>query len=143
MLPALSQAQATVNICDRTPQVRDEILLESGASDCATVTPAQLASVTGLCFNRYSPVPLCSGYNRASISALKSGDFAGLTGLQSLNLSWNQLRVLPSGVFDGLTSLQVLEISNNQLDVRPFRNLGFYSAVDSVLPPGVFDDLAV
>lgn len=42
MLPALSQAQ-TVNICDRTPQVRDEILLAVGENDCATATAWELA----------------------------------------------------------------------------------------------------
>ena len=44
VLPALSQAQ-TVNICDRTPQVRDEILLAIGANDCAAVTAEQLAGI--------------------------------------------------------------------------------------------------
>ena len=34
MLPALSQAQ-TVNICERTPQVRDTILQALHANDCA------------------------------------------------------------------------------------------------------------
>ncbi len=36
MLPALSYAQ-TVNICDRTPQVRDRIMQRVGADDCAAV----------------------------------------------------------------------------------------------------------
>ena len=121
-LPALGQAQATVNICDRTPQVRDEILAAISASDCATVTAAQLASVTALCLHNVSTgEPGCRGsaYTRAQITELKLGDFAGLTGLQELGLAYNQLRALPEGVFAGLTSLHVLGLDGNQLRALP------------------------
>ena len=46
MLPALSQAQ-TVNICDRTPQVRDAIMERMEADDCVAVDSARLAPREG------------------------------------------------------------------------------------------------
>ena len=99
MLPSLSQAQ-TVNICDRTPAVRDEIMLELGASDCAAV---DLASV--------SFMQLADQH----LTTLQAGDFNGLTSLQILGLGSNQLTALPEGVFNGLTSLQYLELQENHL----------------------------
>ena len=126
VLPALSQAQ-TVNICDRTPQVRDEILLELEADDCAAVTAEQLAGIEGLCFNARDPFPHCrSSYDRDRIAALKPGDFDGLASLERLDLINNQLRALPDGAFDGLASLQELRLDDNQL---------------ATLPDGVFDGL--
>ena len=127
MLPALSQAQ-TVDICDRTPQVRDEILLELEASDCATVTAAQLATISKLCFTdmRSTNFDCRSTYSRNPLVSLKPSDFDGLTGLQGLILSDNQLTALPDGVFDGLTSLVELSLYDNQL---------------TALPEGLFDGL--
>ena len=128
MLPALGQAQtatstplAVVNICDRTPRVRDEILGVLSASDCATVTPAQLASVTGLCFGMGSSSPCYLNYfsDNDKIRMLKSGDFDGLTGLQELFLHGNDLTALPEDVFDGLTGLQNLYLNGNDLTALP------------------------
>ncbi len=104
-LPA--SAQATQSICDRTAAVRDEILSESEASDCAAVTSSQLASVSRL------------RLANSSITSLKSGDFAGLSGLTRLELYGNELDSLPSGVFSGLDSLTVLLMSHNSLDALP------------------------
>ena len=112
VLPALSHAQ-TVNICDRTPQVRDAILEGSVGDDCADVY------VWGIQW----PALNLEG---KQLTTLKAGDFDDLTGLQWLNLSNNQLTTLPEGVFDGLTNLQELRLHNNQL---------------TALPEGVFDDL--
>ena len=108
-MPALSQAQTT-NICDRTPQVRDEILLAIGADDCAAVSSGGwrgLANIGRL------------DLEQKQITTLQAGDFAGLTNLQSLDLQINQLTTLPAGVFDDLTSLQVLYLSNNRLTALP------------------------
>ena len=89
-LPAWSHAQ-TVNICDRTPKVRQAILGEIDGEDCAAVDSAQLAGVESL------------GLSIIALTALAAGDFDGLTNLQVLALSGNQLAALPNGVFDGLT----------------------------------------
>ena len=146
MLPALSQAQ-TVNICDRTPQVRDEIMLAIGASDCAAVTAAQLTGINQLCFSSHR---LCPGYARNPILALKAGDFNRLTGLANLNLRRNHLITLPEGVFDELTNLGMLSLSENSLARLPYgvfdrlTNLGILELNSNrlhTLPAGVFDNL--
>ena len=64
--------------------------------------------------------------NNKSITALKSGDFDGLTGLEELRLNNNQLTSLSSDIFSGLTSLSNLNLYNNQL---------------SSLPDGIFEGL--
>ena len=102
-----TNAQATQSICDRTAAVRDKILSESGASNCAAVTSSQLASVSRL------------RLANSSITSLKSGDFAGLSGLSRLELYGNELDALPSDVFAGLDSLTVLQMSYNSLDALP------------------------
>ncbi len=136
-LPA--NAQTTQSICDRTAAVRDKILSESGAADCAAVTSSQLASVSRL--------PLAN----SGIASLKSGDFAGLTGLTRLELYGNTLDSLPSDVFSGLSSLAVLQMSYNSLDALPsdvFSGLTSLQELNvshnelTALPSGVFSDLS-
>ena len=111
-----------INVADRTPQVRDAIVAAAGVNTPAEVTEAHLAAITAL--------------NLASknITALKIGDFDGLTSLQALFLNNNQLTDLPAflfiryperaartpttvvgTIFNGLTSLQQLHLNNNQL----------------------------
>jgi len=135
MLPALGHAQ-TVNICDRTPQVRDQILQALGANDCAAVDSQSLSGLTRL------PLP--------GLTGLKAGDFDGLPGLQQLVLAGNQLASLPAGAFDGLTSLQILGLIDNQLTALPagvFDKLTRLQRLDvrntrlAALPAGAFDKL--
>ena len=150
MLPALGQAQ-TVNICDRTPQVRDEILLASGASDCAAVTAEQLAAIRELCLlGSHERYPCRTSYARDPIGLLKSGDFDGLTSLQHLGLHNNRLTALPADVFDSLTGLRFLYLNANRLTALP---AGVFDGLTSLqylyldenrltaLPAGVFDGL--
>ena len=99
MLPALGQA----NICDRTPQVRNAILLALDAGNCAAVDSEGLASLQRL------------DLTRSQLTALPAGVFDGLAGLQTLNLQDNQLTELPDGAFAGLTGLKWLELGGNHL----------------------------
>ena len=152
VLPALSQAQ-TVNICDRTPQVRDEILLalELEADDCAAVTAEQLAAIDRLCFHDLLDSTYCrSSYDRDPLATLKPSDFDGLTGLQFLSLFNNELTSLPAGVFDGLTGLQDLSLGSNNLASLPdgifdgltgLQDLSLGSNNLASLPDGIFDGL--
>ena len=89
-LAIAAQAQ-TVNICDRTPQVRDAILEALEANNCAAVDSEALASMQELDLSRL-----------LSLNALEN----------------NPLTALPDGVFDGLTGLQRLWLSENQLIAR-------------------------
>ena len=104
---------------DRTSQVAEAILgvvrLDyPSVSSYAGITTTHLAAPTALYLNN------------KSITALKSGDFDGLTGLEELRLNNNQLTSLSSDIFSGLTSLSNLNLFNNQL---------------SSLPDGIFEGL--
>ena len=61
-------------VCERTPQVRDEIVRVTGAASCDAVTEQDLSGISG------------SGVldlGDADITALREGNFAGLSSLQS------------------------------------------------------------
>ena len=137
--------RATVNICNRTPEV-EAALLESigGGVICSAVTDAQLAQVNRL---------LVEGYSRASIVP---SDFAGLTGLQELQISNSQqLTSVPANAFrelSGLTNFNELELSSNQIetidsdafDGLTFAGKGYLelksNQIESLLP-GTFNDV--
>ena len=87
----------------------------SGVSNCANVTDAHLAAITGTL-----------NLSGKGITALAAGDFDGLTALTLLQLNVNSLSTLPAGVFDELTALRGLDLSYNSL---------------STLRAGVFDEL--
>ena len=112
-----SAAQADSGICDRTQEVQDAILDKlTTVSDCADVTDAHLSKVWGYL-----------GLDDQELTALQPGDFAGLSGLNLLDLSINSIDTLPEGIFDGLASLHTL--------------LLIYSGLDS-LSEDVFKDLS-
>ena len=126
-------------VCDRTPQVRDGIVASvPGVSDCNDVTEVHLAAITTL------------NLNSTNITALKSGDFDGLSSLQVLRLEHNQLRALPSDIFSGLSSLRSLFLGNNQLTRLPVDVFSGLSALKHIylhqnqlgsLPADVFSGL--
>ena len=112
----VTPATLTVNLCGRTPEIRDAIVAAvSGKSTCSAITDTDLARITSLTVN-----------NKSSLTALKPDDFAGMTALTSLSLKNNSLSSLPAGVFDKLTKLKWLFLNNNSL---------------SSLRAGVFDKL--
>ena len=90
------------NICDRTEQVRTAIRAKLGNKACTNVTDLDLAGISGTL-----------SLNSQSITSLKAGDLSGLSSLQGLDVSGNQLTSLPDGLFSGLTSL-----SAGDLDFR-------------------------
>ncbi|MYG21679.1 MAG: hypothetical protein F4168_04720, partial [Gemmatimonadetes bacterium] len=94
-------------VCDRTGAVRDSIVALAPVSTCGDVTAAHLAAIDSL------------SVNSASLTALKAGDFSGLTGLTKLNLFNNMLSSLPDGLFDDLQALTWLHLGRNQLTSIP------------------------
>ena len=130
-----------LGICDRSPIVLAPTLAAiAGVSDCVDVTPNHLSAITG----SLVIAPLST--------ALKVGDFDGLSSLEELYLqSGNRVTELPAGVFDDLSSLTKLQIgltgiATLQPDV--FSNLSSLTTLVlsfnalSVLPAGVFDGLS-
>ena len=89
-------------VCDRTEQVREEILKEAGKTDCSQITDADLRAIVSL------------DLEEKWIVTLKYKDFSGLTSLERLDLSHNKLRSFPVEVI-GLTSLDTLSLSFNPL----------------------------
>ena len=106
---------ATPSVCDRTGQVRDAIMNKlPHIENCSFVREENLATINSLSL-------------RLGREDLTSGDFSGLTALDTLRLSYNDFTSLPKDIFDGLTKLTFLELGrNDQL---------------SSLPDGIFDDL--
>ncbi len=126
-------------VCDRTPVVRDGIVWEASASDCAAVDDAILGGIDDL------------NLDDKAISALRAGDFAGLAGLEDLRLRQNALDSLPEAVFAGLGNLKRLRLQNNSLDALPAGVFGGLSNLEllrldqnslDLLPADVFDGLA-
>ena len=107
-----SEASASVSPSDRTPQVAEAILSavrqnDPSVSSFADITDNHLAAITALYL----------GFR--NITTLKSGDFAGLTGLADLLLRGNQISSLPGDIFDGLPALTALFLRNNRLSSLP------------------------
>ena len=131
------QAQTPAGICDRTPQVRDGILDRIGSGTaCGDVTNTQLAAING-----------SLDLIQKRLTSLKTGDFDGLTNLQTLNLLLNGLKALPEGVFRDLPNLQTLDLQANDLTALPegvFRDLPNLHTLElrnndlKALPKGVF-----
>ena len=128
----------------RTKSASDQnalVALVAGVSDCADVTTAHLAAITG---------ELDLGNQDPKITALAAGDFDGLNSLTTLGLSGNALTTLPAGVFDDLTALNRLDPSHNTLTELP---AGVFKKLTALrflllryndlteLPDGVFDGL--
>ena len=88
-------------VCDRTPQVRDELVRVTEAASCEAVTDGDLAGIQSL------------DLTRSAITYLREGDFAGLSALEERWLTYNDLTSLPAGVFAGLVSLKCLWLRNN------------------------------
>ena len=94
----------SINVCGRTPQVRDAIVYKvPGVDHCTDVTETQLSEITRL------------DLNRKKITSLKPGDFAGLNQLSTLRLQYNELRTIPAGVFFELSQLGYLSLRSNPL----------------------------
>ena len=101
--PSSTVLAQSSGICNRTQEVRDAILAKlSDVSECANVTYTHLGGITG-------DLTL----SNQSISALKAGDFQGLSGLEQLYLNINNLSDLPDSIFEGLESLDTLWLNFN------------------------------
>ena len=98
------------DICSRTDQVKTAILAATPADEpCQWVDPDELAAITSLTVGPDN-----------DLSALKSGDFAGMTGLEELVVKGNSsLSVLPSDLFAPLSALTDLNLQDNAFTELP------------------------
>lgn len=117
-LGASATATLTIEegVCDRTPQVRDEIMERADETTCWGVDRRELAEITeiDLCPSTFDSA--CDG---TPVSVLRERDFLGLASLERLDLGGNHLTHLPARVFSGLTSLGHLDIQHNRLGELP------------------------
>ena len=134
----VSSPNGPAEVCERTPQVRDQLMQEIGMSTCEDVTLADL-SRTKILDLRWS-----------DINALQEHDFSGLSSLEYLLLNGNHLTELPNEVFRGLHNLIFLTLQENSLNTLPdgvFRDLNslkllyLYDNSLNMLPDQVFSGL--
>ena len=105
------------SVCERTPQVREAIRAMLSLADCSAVTNGQLRMIRVL------------DLEFQSLTSLQSGDFSGMSGLESLYLRGNALASLPEDLFAGLTSLTRLNLQRNLLTSLP---VGLFSGLDAL-----------
>ncbi len=137
---ATALSGAGLGICDRTENVYAGILnLIDGVTDCADVTSNNLSEVEGtLSLSDQELVP-------------KLGDFSGLSSLDTLDISSNDITSLDPMIFSGLSSLTTLDISSNDitsLDPMIFSGLSSLTTLDilgndiTILNPTIFSGLS-
>ncbi len=125
-------------VCDRTREVRDAIA-ERFMKDCSEITVGELAMIVRLEIVR-------------GMSALRTDDLSGLTGLRTLGMSLHRnWTTIPRNSFYGLSKLETLLLSSNKLTVleagafsgpNSLRNLNLSDNRLSSLPDGIFSGLS-
>ena len=100
----ISDPNEPAEVCERTPQVKDQLMQATGISTCEDVTLADLSRAKILDL-RWS-----------DINSLQKHDFSGLSSLEYLWLRGNHLTELPEEVFRGLHNLIDLSLQENSLN---------------------------
>ena len=137
VLGGTTSALVTINegVCDRTPQILDEILAQATMADCTEVADDILLRIStlDLCF---PDIPgYCDAGNAVrfdAITTLLDGDFRDLSQLRTLNLHSNRLSELPPDVFHSLSKLQSLNLGGNRLTRLPDRIFSSLSRLASL-----------
>ena len=119
-------------VCDRTSQVRDEIVKQAGVAGCSAVNAGHLRAVTRIILRNQNIASLTAnafaGLTRMhtlevrdnrGLTALPANVFAGAPNLSALSLSGNQIASLPATVFSRLGKLESLYLHNNALTTLP------------------------
>ena len=156
------KVEPLVSVCDRTLQIRDEIIRQVGKDDCAEINAEDLAGITEMFLEGSNVSSLLEGdFNNltnlqelalweSNVSTLSSGIFSGLTNLRSLNLGYNELSNLPSSIFSRLTNLQALYLGGNNISNLPsdifsrltnLQELNLHFNELSTFPSGIFSRL--
>ena len=117
-------------------------LTDISVTSVEEVTAAHLASITEL--NMVDGV-------FDDLTALKLGDFSGLTALTSLRISYTNIGELHEDIFDGLTNLEKIKLTFHKFTTLPediFDGLSNLESIDltsnslTTLPEDIFDGLS-
>ena len=104
--------EALISVCERTPAVRDAIVLELSGKACEALMEEDLQHVSSLSFR---------GQRLAS---LRRDDFQGLVNLSLLDLSGAITDIAPLAGLVGFTQLRELHLADNGVrDLSPLANL--------------------
>ena len=132
------QTIPSLPVCDRTPQIRDEIMKKTRDNNCANVTEDELESITRLSL-------IAEG-----LVTLKQGDFDELRNLEDLVLNENSLKTFPEDIFWYLGKLEYLGLRDNQFTtlvkdtfehLDSLTDLTLYRNQITTLQEGAFNDL--
>ena len=124
-------------VCDRTPEIRDALVVRTRATSCQGVTVSHLGITT---LN-------LAGFE---LPTLRRGDLSGLYNLRNLDLSGVGFTEFPAGAFADLASLETLRLRNNGFETLPegaFEGLSGLATLDlgenelAALPEGAFEGL--
>ena len=160
--PTLVERIEDADVCNRTPQVRDEIVRKAGVTSCSSVDARRLAAIwwldlagAGLTSVQEGDFDGLTGITRLdlgqnSLTSLPEGVFTDLAGLRELFLHFNALTTLPANVFDGLGNLEWLTLHENDLNALPpqvfaglsrLKRLSLISNDISAMPETLFEEL--
>lgn len=148
-------------VCDRTPELRDALVIRSRASSCSNVTASHLGITTlnlaGTEIPTLRPGDLSGLYNLrildlsgVGFTAFPEGVFLDLASLRTLRLRNNGFETLPAGAFEGLSSLGTLDLGDNEFATLPegafsalstLEELDLRNSVPGTLPAGAFRGL--
>ena len=100
-----------LSVCERTEQVKEEIMRALGKNNCKNITQENLLEIDTL------------DLSDKNIKVLKLGDFSGLKNLKNLSINQNKLENLSEDIFNDNPNLTILEAIGNSINR---------------LPPGIF-----
>ncbi|MDE2878658.1 leucine-rich repeat protein [Candidatus Palauibacter soopunensis] len=162
-LGATTSTQVTIaeGVCDRTPEIRDALVVRSRADSCSGVTTAHLGITTlnlaGIEIPTLRPGDLSGLYNLRNLdlsgvgfTAFPVGVFADLTSLETLRLRSNGFETLPTDAFAGLARLKTLDLGDNALTTLSAESFAGLTSLETLevrsnafatLPAGAFAEL--
>ena len=157
---------ATVDVCDRTPEVRKAIVFAAfkAPDECALIEDTDLREITELEVEGYSgSVLLVSDFDNLTgltelsvrtsptLTTVPDGAFTGAPALTRLDLRNNAIRTIHGGAFRGLPALESLDLSLNQIRELPASFQGEFTVLESLrlssnylgdMPSGQFSGLS-
>lgn len=148
-------------VCDRTPAIRDALVVRTIVTNCQDVTIPHLGITTlnlaGTALPSLRRGDLSGLYNLRNLdlsgvglAEFPAGAFVDLLSLETLRLRDNGFETIPAGAFDGLENLQRLDLTDNALaDLREgaFEGLAGLEILElrgnafATLNPGMFAGL--